>query len=382
MENMTKEPGWLTSWRKKAAEVAETLPQSEVYQGGIKSIFAYTPSFDGDAPTYQVVAIEKELELYTLKEAYETLGISDLLSGLLASPLLHAPHTKAEARARAQLASGLLCYVQPKIDAEGHFVMQKMSLMTTLGQKSASDIFVVIAKTGARVQIAHEWKGGVDSSVLFRTFIILCEEGAEVEMIDSATTVRGALAIDRIGLIGSNARIDVKEDVAAPILYRSQSHDVLVGSAARVKVEHVLLASDAAQFDISVDSALRAEDTQSMQLATGAAASGGHIIYRGNTMSSPSAEGAHGSEQAKFLLLDESARVDAVPALEAGSGTALIEHKLAVSHIKDEEVFYATTKGLGSENARVLAAEGFFADAKPSSVLRERLLKVVSSSQP
>lgn len=379
MEKISKEPEWLTSWRRNAIEIGETLPEAEVYPGGIKSIFSYTPSFDGNAPTYQVVSIEKELELYTLKEAYETLGISDLLGGLLASPLLPQPHTKVGAEARAKIASGLLCYIQPKIDAEGHFVTQKMSLLTTLGQKSAADIFVVIAKTGARVEVAHAWKGGVASSVLYRTLIVLCEEGAEVNMVDAAIDITGALAVDRIGIVGSNARIDWREDIAASSLYFSHNHNLLVGNAGKVNVEHVLLAANEAQYDISVDVELRAEGAESIVTATGAAASGGHIIYRSNTISTPNAAAARGVEQAKFLLLDESARIDAVPALLASSGSALIEHKLAVTHIKDEEVFYATAKGLGAANARVLAAEGFFAEAKPLASLLNKLVALVST---
>lgn len=380
MEQQTKEPEWLNEWRSRALAIADELPESKPYEGGIKGVFSYTPSFDGEAPTYRVVHIEKELELYTLKEAYETIGINDLLEGLLGSSLLPAPREKGEAYARAKIGSGLLCYAQPSIDEVGNFVEQKLSLETTLNAKSSSDVLVVIAKTGARLSLEHSFKGGMQSSVLWRTCIVLCEEGAEVHFIDNIDNVKGALAVERFGLLGAQAKIDLTENVSAAIMYRSRVLNILAGADASAKVEHVLIAQTEAQYDISAQALLRAEGVSSIQRATGAAGSGGLIIYQSNTDVSAVAAHAKGEERAKFLLLDDAAVVTVVPSLAIGNSSGNIEHQVAVTHICDEELFYATSKGLGVSNARLLALEGFFADAKHSDALRAKLSSFVHSN--
>ncbi|HXK38265.1 MAG TPA: SufD family Fe-S cluster assembly protein [Candidatus Paceibacterota bacterium] len=376
MEQRTQEPAWLTTWRNEARSAAEHLPESVTYEGGIKGVFSHTPSFDGEAPTYRVVSIEKELELYTLKEAYETLGINDLLKGLLGSSLVPLPLIQAEAMARAKIVSGLFCYVQPKIDEVGTFVEQKISLETTLGAKSAADILVVIAKTGARVVIEHSFAGASDSSTLWRTCIVVCEEGAEVRFIDEVDQVSGAIAVDRFGLIGDRAKVDWIENISAPILYRSHMTNMLAGADASAKVEHVLLAQAEAQYDISAQSLLRAEGTRSNIVAIGAVYQRGHIIYQSNSDTGNAAAHAKGEEHAKFLLLDDAARVDVVPLLTVGNSSAQAEHRVVVTHVRDEEMFYASAKGLGVENARLLALEGFFAEAKHSDRLRAKLISL------
>lgn len=379
MEHNTHEPEWLKAWRKNMEERADTLPEIETYEGGVQPVFLGMPNFEGTPPTYRVVSIDKELELYTLKEATETLGITDLLQGLLTSGLLPVPLSKSEALARAKIGSGLLCYVQPSIDEEGNFMTQRMHIETTLGLKGAADIFIVIAKTGARVHIDHDLVGGGDEGEFSRTCIIVCEEGAEVAFGDTVDNAKGAASIRRFGLVGSNARIDWREQVSAKMRYSSHLLDLLVGTHGAVEVQHILLAGADAAYDIRAISELRGENTKSVIGATGAAASSGHIIYQGHTKSIAHAVESVGSERAKFLLIDDSARIEAVPSLEVQSGAATIEHELAITHIHDEELFYATTKGIGEQEARVLAVEGIFAEVKPTQPFVKKLLEVAQT---
>jgi Fe-S cluster assembly scaffold protein SufB len=380
MEQQTTEPKWLAEWRSRAQKESDNLPEPAVYDGGIKGLFSCAPNFEGEAPVYRVVHIEKELELYTLKEAYETIGINNLLEGLLSSTLLPASKLKAEALARASIGSGLLCYVQPKIDEVGNFVEQHVSLETTLQDKGASDMLIVIAKTGARVVITHHFEGGSATSMLWRTCIVVCEEGAEVRFVDEVEYGKGAVSIDRFGLVGGNAKIEWIENVSTPGLYRSHVMNMLAGSEGSGKVEHVLLAQREAQYDISVEAVLRGEGTESNIMAVGAVAPDAHIIYQGNSEASASAKLAVCKERAKFLLLDDSARVDVVPALLAGNSAAQVEHQMVVTHIRDEEVFTATSKGLDVSNARSLALLGFFADVKQSPELQEKLSSFAHST--
>lgn len=61
----------------------------------------------------------------------------------------------------------------------------------------------------------------------------------------------------------------------------------------------------------------------------------------------------------RFLLLDNSAKADARPALEIEANEVKAAHAAMVSPIDETKLFYLTSRGLSQEEAKKLIIEGF-----------------------
>jgi len=66
-----------------------------------------------------------------------------------------------------------------------------------------------------------------------------------------------------------------------------------------------------------------------------------------------------GREEAKFLVMSENAKVDAIPALEIASREVRSSHALSISRITEEALFYPKLRGIAEGEARELIASGF-----------------------
>lgn len=59
------------------------------------------------------------------------------------------------------------------------------------------------------------------------------------------------------------------------------------------------------------------------------------------------------------LMLDSSAKIDAIPGLEIKTNDVKASHSATVSRVNPEDLFYAASRGLSPDSARRLLVEGF-----------------------
>ena len=62
------------------------------------------------------------------------------------------------------------------------------------------------------------------------------------------------------------------------------------------------------------------------------------------------------------LMLDPSARIDAVPALEIRTNDVKASHSATVSRVTPEDLFYLQSRGLPERSARTMFVDGFLRD--------------------
>ena len=62
------------------------------------------------------------------------------------------------------------------------------------------------------------------------------------------------------------------------------------------------------------------------------------------------------------LMLDETAKVDAVPGLEIKTNDVSASHSATVSKVTPEDLFYFASRGIGEEQARSMYVQGFLGD--------------------
>ncbi len=103
-------------------------------------------------------------------------------------------------------------------------------------------------------------------------------------------------------------------------------------------------------------------------------------IFNGKIYVHPGAQQTDAQQQARSLLLSESARVDAKPELEIFADDVKCAHGAAIGQLDPEEIFYLQSRGLPLEMARNLLTYAFAADLLapiPVPSLRRQLRKAV-----
>ena len=64
----------------------------------------------------------------------------------------------------------------------------------------------------------------------------------------------------------------------------------------------------------------------------------------------------------KVLMLDHTARVDAVPGLEIKTNDVKASHSATVTKISEEDIFYFASRGISKESARKMFIDGFLGE--------------------
>jgi len=97
------------------------------------------------------------------------------------------------------------------------------------------------------------------------------------------------------------------------------------------------------------------------------------------------AEGGRGTDTyltEDVLMLDATAKIDAVPALEIRTNDVKASHSATVSRVTVEDLFYFQSRGIDEQTSRRMFVEGFLSslfERVPDKEIRERLAQAVSS---
>lgn len=356
-----KEPEWLLGWREKQMAHASTLPRAIKHGIGISALFPeMEPDFGGIAEYH--VDTTKGLEIYTWGEAVTQEEIEPLLKGLLESEFFPAPKDFFRATGNAFFASGLVVYVQPNMADDGTFITEKLTLDTMVPKGSSSDIIIVIAKEGAKFEFTSNMSGGMVGSVHSRTLIVVTEQDTVTRITQRDTVSEGAMVMHLSrGIVAGNSSLVWRELLAGDALVSSVTHNLLIGSGAKVKVLQALIASDHAEFDVDVSAEHLADDTHSDIFTAGTGKDKSKILYRGLVAMKDGVHMVEGAQEAKFLVLTPGAKIDAIPSLDVASNDVSCAHKLSISHVREGDMFYPKLRGLSDEESRALFLEGHFA---------------------
>lgn len=311
-EEIRELASWFKEWQGHEQSLISSLPELENYGKGVPGIFSYMPKFDGDEPQYLVKQIDRELELYTLHEGGKTLGIGDLLEGLFKSSLLDASRTKLDAALRANIKSGLVCYVQPKIAEDGTLLEHSIEIETTLSEKSAADVLVIIAKAGSRLRMKHEFVGGGSVSLLGRQVLIVCEDDAMVHYSEKVEQVQGALSVQYLSLIGPSSNIVWNGVATAETVLRMHVTHKLIGEGASCTSEMLVSVRDDVQYDILNIAYLNSDTTHATIHTAGVSGDAARLIYRDGIVSEK--EYVDCVDEARLLMVGDRSRIDALPA--------------------------------------------------------------------
>ncbi len=163
-------------------------------------------------------------------------------------------------------------------------------------------------------------------------------------------------------------------------LARNDVEVELQGRGAESEMLGLVFAEGAQEFDYHTLQGHRSPDTRSDLLFKNALDDRSHSSYTGVIVIDRGAQRSDAYQANRNILLSEGARADTEPKLEIEADDVRCTHGATVGPIDEEQLFYASSRGLAPDDAARLIVEGFFqevfekfGDARVTEALRGRV---------
>jgi Fe-S cluster assembly protein SufD len=147
---------------------------------------------------------------------------------------------------------------------------------------------------------------------------------------------------------------------AATVHHTVQS--TAVGAGATSTVEWLCNARNDAHWTLDVRNIFTARDGRGEVTMRGIAQDRARIVCRGIIDIRAEGTGTDTFLTQAMLMLDPSAKIDAVPALEIHTDNVRASHSATVTRISPEDLFYLSSRGIPLQEARTLYIEGFIGE--------------------
>jgi len=104
------------------------------------------------------------------------------------------------------------------------------------------------------------------------------------------------------------------------------------------------------------------KNTRSRIISKGISAGKSNNSYRGLVKVSPKADGARNYSQCDSMLIGDLCGANTFPYIEVANKSSIVEHEASTSKIGEEQMFYFSSRGIGSEEAVSMIINGFVRD--------------------
>lgn len=157
----------------------------------------------------------------------------------------------------------------------------------------------------------------------------------------------------------------------------------VVGERGESAVDWLFFAHTAQHYDFRIKNLFSASHGRGDVTIKGAACDSARVTCQGRIVIGERGCGTSTHLAQHMLMLDASAKVDVVPALEITTNDVKASHSATVTKVPAENLFYMESRGIPQEEARRLCIEGFLADIigrLPVASLRDELYTVIRGS--
>ena len=134
----------------------------------------------------------------------------------------------------------------------------------------------------------------------------------------------------------------------------------LAGEGANARVDGVLFADARQHLSYHTFQHHQAPGCTSDLLYKAALHGASRTVWRGMIKVDRDAQKTDGYQRNDNLILSESARADSIPGLEIEADDVKCSHGATAGRVDDEQIFYASTRGLSRQEAIRMIVVGFF----------------------
>ncbi|MBV8152569.1 MAG: Fe-S cluster assembly protein SufD [Candidatus Eremiobacteraeota bacterium] len=268
--------------------------------------------------------------------------------------------------------AGMFVYIP-----DGLVVSNPIEIRRRAGAGAVFPYTLVVARPGSDAIVVSRLEGGDDETLVSDVVEVFVAPSARLRYtaIQELDPRARAFAIKR-GKLEQDAALDWAVAELGSGLSVGEVYSALEGRGAETTISGVFFADGAQHVDLKSEVDHRVGDSRSETIFKTAATGDGQARYLGNIRIHPHATGSDATLRDDALLLSASAHIDSIPALEIASNDVRAFHGATVGAIREDEIFYAMTRGLERREAERMIALGFFEPAInrfPSDQVRDAL---------
>lgn len=141
-----------------------------------------------------------------------------------------------------------------------------------------------------------------------------------------------------------------------------QLRSEVIGDGGRSSVNWLFYAAREESQTLAVQNVFQAKNGSGEILMKGVAEDSGHAAARGLIEIGLGGSGTNTYLTQSVLMLDATAKVDAVPGLEIKTNDVKASHSASVARVSPEDLFYFASRGIPKTEARRMFVEGFLGE--------------------
>ncbi len=341
----------------------------------------------GEGEGGSMVFVDGKLVKYEVSPAMEAQGVifkdlrtaaldhEDLVRANLMTKAVKTTDGKFAALHGALWTHGVFLYVPRGKAAElpFHVVMYNTQPGASLGHV----LIVVDDVAQATVQVEYASAQADSHSAYMGVTELLVGDGGNLKYVALQDWNRETYEFShQRARIGRDANLDWIIGVMGSRLTKAYLELELDGQGANGRMSGFFFADDNQMFDLDTQQNHNAPLTTSDLLYKGAAKDYARTLWQGMIKSLPKMQKIDGYQACRNMLLDDTARMDAIPGLEIEADDVRCSHAATFGTLEEEPVFYLMSRGIPRPQAELMVIEGFFdelLDRVPFERVKERL---------
>ncbi len=214
-----------------------------------------------------------------------------------------------------------------------------------------NELIVIHVRPGAKGTVIEEIQGK-DNTVSARTIVAIVEKGGSLEYRSSLTPdTGGTLFLRQFGVVHESASLSWFDVSRGGGRIFSRTGSELVGAHATSNIYMTTVSGKDRHLDVEHRISHSASDTRSRIATAGVGSGTSRTIYRGDIAVAKGTVRTEGRQEGRFLVLEPSAKIDAVPALDIEAHDVKSSHALSVGYLSPTMLFYPRLRGVHAEDA-------------------------------
>lgn len=284
----------------------------------------------------------------------------------------------------------------PKIQAYYAVLQKKFLLHVPKGVRVAEPIeltfeapttyLLVIIEEGANVEIIET----LTNTKLRHVVEIFVADDAQVDFVSLQNAdLNAEVWIQQRSQVGNNAKVSWR---SVTLGGKKVAHDLrshVTGEAGTSSIDWIFYGKNKEEQKLGARNIFDAPNGSGEITVHGVAEEHAHTIFNGMIEITPRGAGTNTYLTETTLMLDPTAKVDAIPALEIKTNDVKASHSATVTKVSPEDLFYFASRGIPLSESRRMYIEGFlgaltqkFPKEEVRTLVQQEITKKYNSFSP
>jgi Fe-S cluster assembly protein SufD len=221
---------------------------------------------------------------------------------------------------------------------------------------------LVVLEEGAEAEVWEHWSSPADDIDALLNAVVELHVGQAATLRYTSTqdiSEKAWVFATQRAEVGRDGRLDWAALGFGSARGKVRMETNLAGPGAEARVTGGYAGGPGQHLDYDTTQEHAAPNTNSDLAFRGVLGGDATAVWRGMIRVDPGAQQTDAFQESRNLLLSTSAHADAIPGLEIEADDVRCTHAAAVAQVDRDQLFYLTSRGLDSAEAKSLIVEGF-----------------------